>query len=703
MDRRKTHIAVSVLITAIFIIFGVVWCQDSYVRLWETVTDSGSSVVFFVREMFGISSNIKVEVLEPSEILETQPSVIPQTQEVFVSKSKLYWRLLISKNNLLGYVVRTSDILLWGTYFIMILLPIGLILRAIIKRIYLTSNTRHNKDTYPLALFKAFTGQTYQPLKEAVLRYKRYLDGHRGWKRLWLLIWLMHTNVVSIMVAFVSYYFYFAITLNLKTLYPQIRNLFLDIRLGIRHYPWIITGTVVWILFNRFRTRIAKSVLEHHEARNCGFINALPIVSMTCGSMGKKKTTLTTDMALSQTVMFRQEAFRRLQRQDMKFPFFPWIKFEDEIRACMEHGRIYNLASIRTWVALKRDRYVGHGRVDLQLYGYDVARYGLFYNSGLGEENLFDVLETYAKLYFIYIIESSLLVSNYSIRVEDVLCDMGNFPVREYGFFNIPPAVEATRFAHILDFDVLRLGRKVIENNPKSGSFEFGVVVITEVGKERANNLELKELKKGADETNQKNDLFNAWLKMCRHSATVDNFPFIKVFTDEQRPESWGADARDLADILTIIQSGKQKIALPFFTLEEWLYDWLFSRFIGLYTQMRYLRGDNTLLIHVLKAITSKIYTHCERLYNRYGYSVLKIEKERGTKDGKVEKKQYFLANYKIYRERFSTDCFSDYFNDLAEKSGVGLMDYMAYKRVKASVEELREQNSYFIRGLYGN
>jgi len=81
---------------------------------------------------------------------------------------------------------------------------------------------------------------------------------------------------------------------------------------------------------------------------------------------------------------------------------------------------------------------------------------------------------------------------------------------------------------------------------------------------------------------------------------------------------------------------------------------------------------------------------------------VLSVEKERGTQDTKPEKKRYFLANYKIYRQRFSTDCFSDYFNDLAEKSGVGLRDYLEYASVKASVEELKEQNSYFIRGLYG-
>ena len=81
---------------------------------------------------------------------------------------------------------------------------------------------------------------------------------------------------------------------------------------------------------------------------------------------------------------------------------------------------------------------------------------------------------------------------------------------------------------------------------------------------------------------------------------------------------------------------------------------------------------------------------------------MLGIEKERGTQDNKPGKKRYFLANYKIYRERFTTDCFSDYFNDLALKSGVGLTDYLTYKTVRASVDELKAQNSYFIRDLYG-
>ena len=386
----------------------------------------------------------------------------------------------------------------------------------------------------------------------------------------------------------------------------------------------------------------------------------------------------------------------------MKFPYFPWICLEMDLRKCMEYGTVYNLATVKEWANKKRLRYARNGDPQKRLYGYDIERYGMSYDDGLRVWQLHEVLSTYAQLYFIYIIESSLIVSNYSIREDNELLDDGNFPIWASNFFPEYTALEG-RHAHILDFDVLRLGKKVIENNPNAGSFEFGVVVISEVGKERGNNLELKEVKKSKEETNQKNDLFNSWLKMCRHSATVDNFPFIKVFTDEQRPESWGADARDLCDILNVATSGKQKLAMPFYTIEEMITEWLFNWFISLYYDFRFRRGDNTLLVYVLKKITSFLFKRNARIYNKYGYSISRIEKERGTMDGKIEKKKYFVMNKKIYARRFSTDCFSDYFNELAKKTKVGLNDYVEYVSEKATVDELKMQNSYFIEALYKN
>jgi hypothetical protein len=363
---------------------------------------------------------------------------------------------------------------------------------------------------------------------------------------------------------------------------------------------------------------------------------------------------------------------------------------------------VYNLATIKAWVDKKRRRFERTGNADTQLYGYDIARYGLYYDDCLKHLYLFDVLSSYAQLYFVYIIESSLIVANYSIRTDNIFMDNGNFPAWYYDFFPETTAYES-RHAHIIDYDALRLGRKVVEDNPAIGSFEFGVLVMSEIGKERGNNLELREVKKSKDETNQKNDLFNSWLKMCRHSATIDNYPFIKVFSDEQRPESWGADARDLCDILYISKCGQQRIALPFYIYEEMVVELFCNWFMGIYYDFRIRRGDNTLFIYILKGIASRLFKYNLRNYNRYGYSTVFLEKERGIMDGKIDKKRYYLMNKKIYSIRFSTDCFSDYFNDLGRKTSIGLDDYYEYQTERATIEELKLQNSYFINSLYNN
>ena len=71
--------------------------------------------------------------------------------------------------------------------------------------------------------------------------------------------------------------------------------------------------------------------------------------------------------------------------------------------------------------------------------------------------------------------------------------------------------------------------------------------------------------------------------------------------------------------------------------------------------------------------------------------------------NARCEKKKYYLMNKKIYTRRFSTDCFSDYFIDMAKNTKVGLSDYLEYASEKAIVDELKMQNSYFINSLYGN
>ena len=695
---RRFNIIVTVVVSAIFLGLTAVFWQ-SYVRVGEACKDFGLSVAYYVCELFGIDYSFTPTVTEYSGVLQWE-ILLPDDWNGFTASAGNFFSLLIDGENFASYWSAVGSVMVVVAKVIAILLPCVIVLLLVIYRMYRQGNTKHNQDTKPLRVFKAISKYTYQPLKRAVLCYREYLSEHKAVWVCWIILWAFHLNAASIVMGFFAYYFYFVLSFDVTNLYVQMCKLFIDLQVIFRHFPWWSIVTICWLLFNHWRKNIALNRLRHYEARNCGFINELPIVSMACGSMGKRKTTLITDMVLSQEVMFRQKALEILQNNDMKFPYFPWIAFEGELWRCMEHGTVYNLASVKTWVALKRSRFARHRNIHWQIYGYELQRYGDTFDDTLKVNGLFEVLETYAMAYFIYVLESSLIVANYSIRTDNRMLDNGNFPLWLTDFFP-KHRRESSRHAHILDFDVLRLGKKVLENNPRAGSFEFGVVAITEIGKERGNNLELKEVKKGADDTNQKNDLFNSWLKMCRHSATVDNFPFIKVFTDEQRPESWGADARDLADIINIASCGELRLALPFYTIEEMLSEWAFNRFMRLYEDFRFRRGDNTLLVHILKSVTAWLWRRNLRIYNRFGYSILKIEKERGTMDGKTENKKYYLMNAKIYAKRFSTDCFSDYFNDMAKKSKTGLMDYIEYVTEKATVDELKMQNSYFINGLY--
>ena len=696
--QKRLNICFTVMLTALFILLGIFVFRQSYCRAIEALIDLFGGFKYYLCTLFEIETSGLPSVTEYSKVIEWT-AILPSDFENFKVNATEYFVALVSKENFLSWLSMSGNkIGIWAKV-ITILLPGIVGLFIVIKRLYASGNTKHNVDTVPLRIFKKASAVLYQPVKRFICGYIEFLRKHSGILTLWCVMWILHLNLASIIIAFFAYYFYFAVSFDVGSIYTQLVKMVLDLQPFFRFFPWWSLVIFAYVLFERFRKKVALNKLRKYEAKNCGFINELPIVSMTCGSMGKRKTTMITDMALSQEVMFRQKAFSILQKADMKFPYFPWICFEKELAACIEYGTVYNLATAKDWVALKRSRFEKHHNCDWQLFGYDSQRYGLEYDDALKTSELFDVLETYAEAFFIYVLQTSLIVANYSIRTDNRLLSEENFPMWALDFFT--DGQKQSRHSHILDFDVLRLGKKILENNPKAGSFEFGVVAITEIGKERGNNLELKEVKKKNDETNQKNDLFNSWLKMCRHSATVDNYPFIKVFTDEQRPESWGADARDLCDIVNIVSAGDTKLALPFYTIEDMLSEMAFNRFTALYYDFRYRRGDNTLLVHILKSVTAWLWKRNARIYNKYGYSIVKVEKERGTMDGKAENKRYFLMNYKIYRNRFTTDCFSDYFNDMAKRSNVGIKDYLEYATEKASVEELKSQNSYFINGLY--
>lgn len=702
LKNNYLHILCTI-ITVTFIIFSAFKFPLALARIIESVKDFCISLKYYFNELFGSGGQYFPTVNKISEINFEPIFPVPDSLKGFQESSKEYWQVFFSKKNLSAYLKRLVDILYNVAKIILIILPFIFAFYYMFKRYFQTQNNKYNKDSIPLKISKKVVDKSIKPLFRWIKGFIDFLKDNPHYRIIWLITWLFTFNIFTIVIEFLAFYFYVVVSFDFLNVFMQIYKLFSDLSPLLKFLPMWVWFVLAYYLFCKFRKKIALMRLRHMERRNKGFINERPIVFMTCGTMGKKKTTAITDMALSQEAMFRDKAFEKILENDLKFPNFPWINLENEIKRAINFHQIYNLTTARAFVRKKYKRWRKSKNKKSKIFNYDYRRYGLTHDDKLQVISVWQVIENYAQLYFIYLIQSSLIISNYSIRTDNLMSSVGNFPMWNTDFFSRDSRlIDAfSRYSHILDYDSLRLGRKLVENNAYADSFEFGVVNMTEIGKERGNNLELMEKKKKDEMTNQKNDLFNYWLKMVRHSATIDNFPFVKVITDEQRPASWGADARDLCEILTITDSGEQRLAFPFFALGELIYSFVISKFTNLYYQYRFNRADNTLFMFLYKNISAFVNNQYKKIYNLYGYSPLKVKVEAGTQDGKSKLCNYYLMNKKIYSKRFSTDCYSEFFANKNKRSMVGINDLNEYMSEKARLKELMQQNSYFMNDLY--
>ena len=730
-NKQKTKVKINYMhyicvgITFIFLLFAIFVFPNAFIRLMESIRDLFNSMLYYFKELFYLDVDVSPTINEFSSIGWTPFFNLPATWEEFVIKWHEYWNLWTTSANFGAYMSFLSVLLSnISRILLVVAMPLILILYIMFDRYLSKFNNDYNKDSKPLTFFKWFGEKVYIPVKNWFKSYFTFLKEHKVYTRIWLLIWLYNFNFISIIISFFAYYFYFVVAFDFVSLYKQAYKLFCDLSVMIAFIPPIFWFLFAYLFICFIRKKIGYARLNHFERKNRGFIDERPIVSMVCGTMGKKKTTTIVDVALSQEVMLRDKAFEKIVENDLKFPYFAWVNLENALKYAIDKHYIYSLATIEKYIkhlefcfyaskdyendkavvkSIKRHLKKTYNiNYDNFLFDYDYEKYGYTYDDKLKVVDIWEVIEIYSKLYFVYIIESSLMVGNLSIRTDNVLESMGNFPNWNDDFFKKDSRIIdfISRHAHILDFDGLRLGRKIVEDNPKRDSLEFGVYIITEIGKERKNNLELKETKKKEDVANQKNDGFNDNLKMIRHKATIDNYPFIKFITDEQRPESWGADARDLTEIVHIRNSGEKRLAMPFFSITDFICNFIIKKYTDLYYRYRYVRSDNTLPMYIFKKLTGMVYQYQSGIYNTFGYCKLDLDVESGTQDGELSERNYYLMNKKVYSKRFSTDCFSDFFRTNALKSKLGLNDLEEYATEKATFEELKKQNSYFIHDL---
>ena len=681
-------------------------------RLWMAIKDVGTSVAYYFCYIFEDLFDAFYWAPNVTPSVTVAPDVdfftlLPIEWEAFKAKLAGFFPMFFNGENFKAWLLLLANVSEGLSRFLILFgIPFGIVFWVLVNRMLDRHTSNVGEQSKQLRRWLCCERKIFIPVLNWVRSFVAFSREKRIFVKLFLGVWLLNFNILTVAIEALAYYFYFAATFDFANLYIQLYKLFIDVVIMFNGAPFVFWLAVAFIFFNWLGKKIGYQRLNHMEAFNCGYINSLPICSINVGLMGTGKTLTLTDMALSQEKMFRQKAFDMLLEENVKFPDFHFLRFEKDIRRAIAAGQVYSLASAREYIAYLREkvayRFILHPERETLVYGYSLDKCKP-YNDDLALYPIWTMLENYIQLYVIYIVQSSLMVTNYSIRTDAILQNEGNFPLWAVDFFKSDPNTYPfySRHSHILDMDILRLAKTMVENSKLSGSFEFGVIGITEFGKDRGNQQTNMELKKNAPEANPKNDGFVQSLKFIRHFAEILGVCFAKFFSDDQRAESLNADNRDLCYITAIRSKSPRQICRPFFELYDIFHAAVWGWFVGVFSRYRFNRADDTLFWYLTRKFVYFVHRHYIRTHNRFDFMQLEIEITRGKIDAEPEKGKYYLSTKKLYSNRYNTACFQEIFGERSLKTGVGIEDYREFESTTATVEELESMHQYFTKEIF--
>ena len=735
-------------ITLLFLGVGFLF-PNAIPRLGEAIRDVATSFIYY---FFGVFSDNPESCPVPATVLQAQSwhwaespweplELFPWSWEEFKALWREYWALWATWENVELYFWSMSDTAEILATLLSTLLPlyIPIMIRAqkytekqkededASERGKKKKESKLYEDSKHLKRFKKILFVTVYPAARWCKAFVAFVKENQIYYQAWLFMWLLYFNVISIVTAFVAFYLYFIVSFDFIGLYMQIVKLLGDLTPMIRFVPGIVWFIVGYMILNHFAKEAGFAKLEHNERKNRGFLNERGVVTVIYGNMGTGKTRMLTSLALSAEKQLRDQALEILLETDMKFPNFPWVRLRAEVQRRMEAHEIVDIFSIRRWIrSWKEDflyleendlltwyqRRAQKGKIQKDItFGYDLEHYRMTYNDNLQITHIYDAIEDYAQAFFVYSIQTSLIFSNYSIRVDFDVSNEAHFPLYNDDFFRRKPEYQElySKYCHIIDFDMLRLGKRMLDENPNKNALGFGVYVVSEIDKERKNELELRKQstsrKKRSsedaeeEECSQNNDLFNACLKMIRHATVIANRVFVKVLCDLQRPEDWGAGGREVGEVVFIDDKGEKAPTLPFYS-PYWLIHGLYSVhkvFYNFYLSYMGVRDDNTLLLYLFKNTTALYTQYIDRTEKLFGCQTFHLQVESGRMDGKPKERKFFGMDKKDFSRRYSTDAMSSIF-DLPNT--VSIYDFVEYADIMASKAERDQQNSHFQRDI---
>ncbi|MDY0278219.1 MAG: hypothetical protein RBQ97_09075, partial [Acholeplasma sp.] len=463
--------------------------------------------------------------------------------------------------------------------------------------------------------------------------------------------------------------------------------------------PFPIWFYLAFVLFRRWQYKLAIERLYHYDSMNKGLLKSLGVVINFKGPPGGGKTTMMTDAGLNFDEIFKTEFNSTLREFQSYFPDFPFNEYEIYLRELIANGVIQNRHFLK--IVVGRIFYE-YEESHVFPFSYDLETQKTYVSIGNKLVFIQDALITYGEAFYYYSYDASLIAGNLSIRYDfELIDDKLHYPQWNYNAFTIDPceAYEKTRFSKTIDFDSMRLHKK-IRYDEEHPIMDVGVLLETEAAKQWGNQYDNSIYKKDDESANPLNDGFVDFLSTFRHGSLINYQPYMRYLQDYQRKGDMQSKIGELAETsINIFSDNKREImTLPVFFYTPLVLEFLVNKWDEFYlNKYRVNRSDRTLLFYLINQLGSWANRYLITQRNKFVVLEKNIVTNLGSDDSNLtetKQRSYYFIIKKIYANRFASDALKRFFD-----SGDNVEGFKAlkdYEGLYPSEQELLAQNSYF-------
>lgn len=582
--------------------------------------------------------------------------------------------------------IKTLYFILYFTIGLTVLVTIETLLE-----INLTSTSdKPGTDTSLLKAFKRIEAPIGRAVNVIIDYIKRFISSQYWF---WFLFaWIVNLNVASIFVEFIAFIFGFPLAASWDSFMLYIGMLVSDILIALASAPFFVWFIIFYVIFNKIRLARAYRVLNRLYNYDVGFLKDCAYNVLLTGPTGASKTKTAVQMAVMTEDYFHTDQWESMYKYFQEFPDFPFYDFEQDLKSKIENKVITNMHTARNYVLCLMCE-VTKKPIAEKLYNYTGKMY---YNDGVRFVSIWEMLESYAQLYYMYGNDTSSIIANLSIR-SDLRMLPGHFPIWDNNLLRRTPEhyKDFSRYCHILNWNMFRFS-KLVDDEPAKINLEYGVNVATEFDKDQGNQNTNKVYDIKDDKANPLNDGTDLFLMLERHLGTVDYKCYIRNFADIQREGTLREGVKGLYDELNISDKAEPRLTLPFF-FEGWIIGKLDSWLSSFTLEVKNCGTVNTLPFYILKRILFPLSDFVRRKKQKFTYEEIQFTiKNACSPEGVYNQHPFYILYCVAHANRYSTDCYASINDEAAKYSEGGIQDIETYQSIKPELHELPLHKSYF-------